>query len=155
MAALDDGGWVPDTSTGRNFIFEVPRDPTPAAAIIHELGWLLDLVHDITVGPVELELEAKRISTHGRFPWHQDHRAGQQLGVSLVLRAPSAGGAFEQRLKMFPGAQQRVPARVGDLHLFDVTDPKLVHRVAPLEGERVALAGWVLPTVSHTTVSVL
>ena len=155
VAALDSGGWVPDTATGRNFIFDVPSDPTPTTELIEDLAWLLELVRNITVGPIGLELEAKRIRSAGRFPWHQDHRAGQQLGLRLVLRAPKAGGAFEQRLKMYPGAAQRVPSRVGDLHLFDVTDPKLVHRVAPLEGERVALAGWVLPRHTPTNVSAL
>ncbi|MFT7518604.1 MAG: hypothetical protein ACI9MC_000736 [Kiritimatiellia bacterium] len=68
------------------------------------------------------------------------------MGVSVDLSETAYdGGHFEQRLRWHDEPMVRIkPTRPGDAHIFDVADPRMVHRVTPVTGTapRVFLAGW-------------
>ena len=97
-------------------------------------------------GPAHFRGALKRLQAgpRYRFPWHRDHRGGRLLGMSINLsEAPCEGGVFEQRLRWETEPSVRIHSKPRDLHLFDVSDSRRVHRVTQLTaGSRVVFAGW-------------
>ena len=137
--------WAPDPVTGAQFRFDsLPVESTLTSAFLEPD--LVARLEDLTgaTGIRGFEARLKRIRAGDRFPWHRDHRAGQRLGLSLCLSEDFEGGAFEIRWRWAQEILYRIqPRRPGDLHLIDVADPRLVHRVTPVtRGERIVLAGW-------------
>ena len=66
------------------------------------------------------------------------------MGLSLCLES-AEGGDFELRKKWSKQVMASVRnIQPGDIHLFDVQDPTLVHRISPVlsTGARVFFAGW-------------
>lgn len=142
---LRDAQWAPDTVTGSAFAFDTTSMSLPR---------LMDFLD----GPANLRpllglkptarfsgrLKRLGVGPDYRFPWHRDHRHGRLVGMSVNLsEGPVEGGVFEQRLRWEKEPTVCIHSAPGDIHLFDVSDPRWVHRVTPLvSGERVVLAGW-------------
>lgn len=146
QALVASAPWAPDPVTGDAFRFDGhPADLAPVAPALLDPA-LLEALHALTGvdGIRGFEGQLKRIRPGDAFPWHRDHRKGQRLGMSLCLEGDFAGGAFEIRWRWAQEPLFRCqPTAAGDLHLIDVADPRLVHRVTPVtRGARVVLAGW-------------
>ena len=140
-------GWRTDTATSQNFQFDVCDDASLTQALnarVFELAPVACALVGRT--PEYFEGTVKRLKSGPkyRFPWHSDKSGGRILGVSLCL-AEAEGGAFEIRKKWMKHPHAILAGlKPGDVHLFDVSDPTLVHRVAPITGSRprVFFAGW-------------
>ena len=138
--------WVPDPVTGDQFQFDTVDIDLADIRRTLLTAELLEPLEKLTgVGGIrDFHGQIKRIGPGDRFPWHRDHRSGQKLGVSLCLSTGFDGGAFEIRWRWDRAPLCTLqPRRAGDLHLIDVADERLVHRVTPVTlGERIVLAGW-------------
>lgn len=141
---LGAGVWAPDSETGSDFVFDTASVDLPEldaflAADHLEVRALCGLSAEVAY-----EGRLKRLSAGSRFPWHRDHRHGRLVGMSVNLSATRVqGGLFEQRLRWETEAAVVIRSEPGDVHLFDVSDPRLVHRVtAVTAGQRVVHAGW-------------
>ncbi|TNE88148.1 MAG: 2OG-Fe(II) oxygenase [Deltaproteobacteria bacterium] len=141
---LAPASWAPDTVTGDAFAFDT------CAVDLPELdAWIaMDTlrIRERCGLPANCVFagQVKRLVPGSRFPWHRDHRGGRLLGMSVNLSAePAVGGVFEQRLRWESAPRVTIHSGPGDVHVFDVSDARLVHRVTPVErGARVVLAGW-------------
>jgi len=138
--------WQPDPVTSDRFRFD--SSPVDLAPLLPHLldPALLEALAELTgVRGIEgFHGQLKRIQPGDAFPWHRDHRKGQRLGMSLCLSRDFDGGSFEIRWRWEEDVLFHCqPRHPGDLHLIDVADPRLVHRVTPVtRGARVMLAGW-------------
>lgn len=153
VAKIKPSGWRTDTMTSDNFLFDVFTDPSLTQALNTRIFALEPMVRDLLGGQSASHFEGtvKRLQSGPkyRFPWHSDRSGGRIMGVSLCLAA-GVGGDFEIRQKWskFPHARLE-HLEPGDVHLFDVSDPTLVHRVTPLQGPepRIFFAGWFYASV--------
>ncbi|MCO4744847.1 MAG: 2OG-Fe(II) oxygenase [Proteobacteria bacterium] len=143
---LADALWSPDSVTGAAFAFDTAELALP------ELDAFLasDRLDIRALAGLSAEHSfagsLKRLGPGPdyRFPWHRDHRKGQRLGMTVNLSSSTlSGGVFEQRLRWQLEPTVRIHSQPGDVHIFDVADTRLVHRVTPVTaGLRVVLAGW-------------
>ena len=143
---LREACWRPDVQTGQAFAFDTCALDLPELErwIAEQSAGLLG--HAGLPGPAHFRGALKRLQAgpRYRFPWHRDHRGGRLLGMSINLsEAPCEGGVFEQRLRWETEPSVRIHSKPRDLHLFDVSDSRRVHRVTQLTaGSRVVFAGW-------------
>lgn len=141
--------WVPDELTSENFQFLVPDEPVVDPVNFADPAWLETMDRLTGMGPFrhfEGTLKMMDPAHPHRFPWHSDRSAGRRVGLSLNLSTQAfQGGVFEQRRKWERTSEVQLrPTSLGDLHLFDVHDPTLVHRITSVTGThpRVFFAGW-------------
>lgn len=136
--------WVAQDETGQAFAFDTAGVDLPELAA--HLAAEADAVKAVAGLPQDARFEGrlKRLTPGGRFPWHRDYRDGQLLGMTVNLSEEGVlGGVFEQRLRWEGEARTRIASEPGDLILFDVADPRRVHRVtAVTHGARVVWTGW-------------
>lgn len=143
---IDSAPWQPDPVTGEQFQFDtvdIDLSDVRRALLAPEVLGSLERLTGVS-GIRDFHGQIKRIQSGDRFPWHRDHRSRQKLGVSVCLSSGFDGGAFQIRWRWDREPLCTLqPRHPGDLHLIDVADDRLVHRVTPVTlGSRIALAGW-------------
>jgi hypothetical protein len=145
---LRDEVWVRDEHTSANFHFDRLIDETLDEQLNEEMMALSETVSSLLDGQFVSRfggrLKRLRRGPDYRFPWHSDRSGGRLMGLSLCLQAVD-GGDFEVRSKGATILHHRLSGlQPGDVHLFDVQDETLVHRISRVrcDGSRIFFAGW-------------
>jgi len=148
VAQIDALEWCTDRVTSDNFRFDVVDAPALTTALnarVFELAPLVSTLLDgVSLSYFEGTLKRLQEGPNYRFPWHSDKSGGRVMGVSLCFAA-GEGGDFEMRLKWSKDVHACLKnLNPGDIHLFDVADVSVVHRVTPVMGPnpRIFFAGW-------------